>query len=114
MDPNWAEITSALANISMAVLTSIGFFYVYKQIRASAVDHLYSRMHDIHKIFMLKPELRRYFYDTKQLPADGKDDAAEVSILAEMIADFFQQVFLELDHLPPVAAKGWRCYMKDT
>ena len=108
MSPEWV---SASANVFMALATAIGFIFVYKQIRSSSADHLYGRMHDIHKLFLQKPELRRYLYDLK--PPSVEDYSDEALIMAEMVADFFQQVFLELDHLPSVTAEGWRCYMRD-
>lgn len=105
------EAISAVADVSMVVVTIVGFVFIYKQIRSASAEHLYSRMHDIHKIFLTYPELHKCLYDPE--PPSVENYTEEQMIMGEMMADFFQQVFLELNHLPSKTADGWRSYMKD-
>jgi hypothetical protein len=106
--PEWI---SAVASSMMVITTAFGFRYVYKQIQATTVDHLYSRMHDIHKVLLDKPDLWRLLCSSEPPPI--AELSTEARIMVEMVADFFQQVYLELDHLPRNASLGWQRYMKD-
>jgi hypothetical protein len=105
------QCVSAVADVSMVLVTLFGFIFIYKQIRSASAEHLYSRMHDIHKIFLDNPEFRRCLYDPE--PPSVEEYSDEHLIMGEMMADFFQQVFLELKHLPRTTAASWKCYMRD-
>jgi hypothetical protein len=104
-----ANTISAFASVATALITAVGFWAVRAQMRATAVDHLHSRMHDIHKMFLADTKLHRAFFGVK--PSVVPDD---MNVVAELMGDFFQQISLELDHLPRDAAVGWRRYMKQT
>lgn len=115
------------------VVTASGLFWIARQLEqaqasliSSTSEHLYSRMHDIHKLFIEKPELRAYFYEGKEKPTAYDDPIryAEVSQAAEMLCDFFHQVILELETVPADdrnyksemyrdLAEGWTSYIKD-
>lgn len=119
MEPNWTDVASAIANISIAIFTAIGFPFIVMQIRRArrtleitTFEHLYSRMHDIHKIFVEKPHLRAYFYDAEIIDSSSKN-YLEVCAAAEMFADFFQQIYLQIDLMPSKAAEGWKTYMEN-
>lgn len=110
---DWQAI-SALAELLGALLVLVGFGFVVRQLRSNSVQQLYCRMYEIHRLFIEKPYLRPYFYENWDVPDRASWLAVEVDATSEMLADFFQQVFLELDLLPRSAASGWRIYMKDT
>lgn len=102
----------AIGSMLMVAVTGFGFRYLRNQIRASSIDHLYGRMHDIHKLFIQYPDLRDHIFNPN--PAPVNQFSPQAAAISELMADFFQQVFMELDHFPPTAADGWRRYMKDT
>ncbi|OHE85680.1 MAG: hypothetical protein A2579_03975 [Lysobacterales bacterium RIFOXYD1_FULL_69_11] len=113
MDANgWAAVSGIAESLS-ALFVLFGFWFVVRQLRSSSVEHLYCRMHDIHRMFIEHPELRTYFYENTALPSNDPELVVRIHAAAELLADFFQQVFLELDLLPKNAALGWRLYMTD-
>jgi hypothetical protein len=121
-----SQAFSALFDGLMVVCTAGGFYFVWHQLKvatgqahndhrtsqAATVEHLYCRMNEIHMMFLQYPALRGFFYNNR-MPAD--DDSMElktrVDIACELMADFFQQVFLEVELLPAGTAEGWRNYM---
>lgn len=107
----WAESISAIASCLSIILTVLGFRYIYKQVRSSTADHLYTRMFEIHKIFMEKPELYEYL-NSDAVPEDKKEKV-QLDILVEMIVDLAELVFVEIDNLPKETAKAWRAYMNN-
>jgi hypothetical protein len=119
--PIWTDAVTAWATAIGTLFTGLGFVFVVKQLAAvrrqltlATIEQLYGRMHSIHELFVQKPGLRAYFYDDK--PANpGASDYAEVCAATEMIADFFQQVSLQLDLMPKAtrSAEGWRAYMDE-
>jgi hypothetical protein len=118
--PSWTDIVSALGSVLSAIVTAAGFTLVVIQLRharktmeITTFEHLYSRMHDIHKVLVERPHLRAYFYDSAESSPDSANHS-EVCAAAEMIADFFQQVSLQLDLMPAKTADGWRAYMSST
>jgi hypothetical protein len=120
MGPNAIGIVSAVATVIGATATALGVWFLVGQLRSArkqltvtAFEHLYSRMQGIHEQFLHQPALRRYFYDGKPIEDAGESEREEVVILAEMLADFFQQVHLQLDLMPRKAAQGWRAYIED-
>jgi hypothetical protein len=111
------DIVNSVANSVTAISTAAGFTAVARQlqitrktIRITAFEHLYSRMNDIHRLFIEHPYLREYFYNSVAVPSDGESDP-RICQAIEMIADFFQQVSLESEHMPPRVANGWKTYM---
>ena len=119
MTPLWTDIVVAVGTVLGAVFTALGLGFIVVQLRAArrqltitTFEHLYSRMQGIHEMFMAKPHLRPFFYAGKEMK-EGADNYEEVCIAAEMLADYFQQVSLELDLMPPKTAQGWKAYMSD-
>ncbi len=117
METPWTDIITAVGTALGAAFTALGLGFIVFQLRAArrqltitSFDHLYSRMHRIHELFLERPGLRPYFYGGEE-PHQGLDNYCEICIAAEMIADFFQQVNLELDLMPQSTADGWKAYM---
>ncbi len=103
----------------MVVLTGLGFAFIYLQLKdakkalsITTYENLYSRMHDIHKYFLENPELRDYFYCSKECKRLDVVTLQKLEIVAEMMADFFQQIHLQAAMMPPSTAKGWKNYIK--
>ena len=124
-------------NTTIAVITllvtAVGLFAISRQLEQSRAtllsntsEHMYARMHDIHKVFIERPHLRAYFYHGAPAPRleDDAERYYEVLSAAEMLCDFFHQVLVELDTLPEDDRdyspemyqdlySGWTAYIKD-
>ena len=114
----WTDELQAYCAIAMVILTGVGFLFLNLQLKDAAQTHqittyenIYSRMHDIHKLFLENTELRGYFYDGWTTAHADPQTLKKLTILAEMMADFFQQIHLQLGMMTPNTAKGWRNYM---
>jgi hypothetical protein len=125
----WRDRVDHWSKIIGATLALIGLFLTWGQLRdngqaldANTIEQIYSRMHDIDKLFVEHPELKPYFYADMRLNDRnplveklGLNEAlvkAQVPALAELICDFFAQALLQLKNLPPGAYEGWRNYFK--
>lgn len=115
----WTEIVTAVGTALGAIFTALGLGFIVVQLRAArrqltitTFEHLYSGMQDIHKVLIEKPYLRPFFYGGKATK-EGSDHYEEVCVAAEMLADFFQQVCLELEFMPPKTAQGWKAYISN-
>lgn len=132
MNTRLEYFNTTIAVITLLV-TAVGLFAISRQLEQSQAsllsntsEHMYARMHDIHKVFIERPHLRAYFY--QNIPAPRLDDDAdryhEVMGATEMLCDFFHQVLVELDTVPEDDRKyspemyedlysGWTAYIKD-
>jgi len=118
MNPQLSNDISVISNAVSAAVTVLGFLIVILQIRSAkrtmqitTFDHLYTRMHEIHTHFSGHPYLRKYFYEGATVDSDSAEYPL-VQITAEMLADFFQQINLQLDLMPAKTASGWRAYIQ--
>jgi hypothetical protein len=108
------DLLNATANTVTAISASLVFVqlrFARKTLKITTFEHLYSRMNNIHSMFIDHSELRAYFYDSMAIDGD-RNHRAKISQAAEMIADFFEQVSLEFEHMPEDVAKGWKNYMR--
>lgn len=112
----WTDGMQAICSLLGVLVTVIGFIYVIKQLNSAkkanqiaTYENLYARMHDIHKFFFEHPGYRDYFYHSKRIDP-GHDDYQKVMTVAEMFADFLQQVKLQSDLMPKKTANGWINY----
>ena len=58
------------------------------------------------------PEIRQYFYDGVVLTED-KLERGKALTMAEMWTDFFEQVLIQLENLPPEMEATWKVYASD-
>ncbi len=114
----WTDEAQAFSDIALVILTGLGFFFINLQLRAArkarqiaTYEDLYSRMHDIHKVFLEYPELRKYFYEGKHNKHEDAATIQRLQTIAEMMTDFFQQIHLQIESMPPSTAQGWKNYI---
>jgi hypothetical protein len=117
MDP---QLLEAIAAVVTAVISLIGFPLIFSQLRSmkaaiqsDTLQSLYGRMDSIHTVFLSKPGLRPYFYANKSpgdLPPGITRDELEAA--AEMLADFFQHIWLQQHLMPEAVAEGCITYMQ--
>ncbi len=118
LDIVWTDEVQAICSLLGVVVTIVGFIYVIKQLNSAkkanqiaTYENIYARMHDIHKFLFEHPEFRDYFYHEKKI-APGDPKYSQVMTVAEMFADFLQQVMLQADLMPKKTAEGWTNYAR--
>jgi len=111
-----------LASLIIAIITAItalvGAYAVIGQLRdnskaykSSAFGELYSEQGRIHDFFISNKHLRLYFMGGETVPDDDKNLAEEVALTAEMMADFFEHIWLKREILPKHVIDGWEQYI---
>lgn len=97
-------VTLRLAKIASRALEQISEMKTQNQ--NDAIGQLYTRMFEIQKIIMDKPDIVKYL--------SGEMDDLKGNIYLEMYADFLEQIVLQVDLLPSDAKIAWECYIYDT
>ena len=108
-----ASPVAATAISTLALVLSIVFLYKQNQIvdqqkRIEAHDLLFQTNTELLKILLEHPSLRLCFEDDgdgqhwDSLPTDS-DERAQVRTYCELLADFFEQILIQIDHLEPEA-----------
>jgi hypothetical protein len=114
-------LASLIMTIIMAITALVGAYAVIGQLRdnskaykSSASGELYSEQSRIHDFFISKKHLRPYFMGVggKAVPDDDKNLAEEVALTAEMMADFFEHIWLKQEILPEHVVDGWKEYIR--
>ena len=125
--PSWADtnqvqatasVISLILTLAYVVVTLVGFLMLRKQIkqvdlstRGETYGDLYTHQHEINNFFIEHPHLRPFFYDDKELdPTDTQFE--NVRAVTEMMADFSEHVFIQLNNLPEGIRDGWEFYIK--
>lgn len=130
------EILASIATVAGV----IGLFIVYKQLKiqeseaaGNIQNQIYEKMVDIDKFFIEHPDARMYIYNDLPVGVNanikcGEKDCAEPQVTAvaaaELMLDFFSQVFIALPSLEKIvlatsdnkvttAADDWYEYVKD-
>src|SRR2546423_6140470 len=115
---SWPIITQAIASVAYVFVTLIGFLLIRRQIkqvdfstRRDAYGELYTQQHSITRFFLDHPTLRPFFYDNEPI-VDDDAEYKKVMVVAEMIADFSEHIYMQLPSLPPDIQRGWQSYLK--
>lgn len=118
MEPSWTDIGSAIGQLASALISLVGFYFVWTQIkqtnknlRQSNHTAIYSINTEIYKFFAEHSELRPYFHEQKPLTKDDVN-RNKVFSLSELLADFFEYILVEKDSLAPEIQEPWRNYIK--
>lgn len=117
MESNWTEIAQGIGSLASAVISLVGFVFVWRQIkqtnsnlRQSNHTAIYSINTEIHKFFAENSELRPYFHDEKPLLPDD-ENRNKIFSISELLADFFEYILVEKDSLAPEIREPWKIYM---
>jgi len=118
MVPMWTDVAQAMGAIGALLVAIIGFFILIIQIRqlerairSDTHSSLYSQCFDTTKLFYLNAKFLPYVYENKDL---SKDDPSfyELSVLVEIIADFFEHIALQKTNLPDEVWNHWNNYIR--
>jgi len=114
----WTDSTQAIAAVVTAIVTAIGFTLVYWQVvqtkrTLNSATHaaIYSQEQEINELFVANPECREYFYHGRECPPGQSDRLALLSI-TDMVADFFEHIVQQRNHLPKGIWPAWVAYMR--
>ena len=105
--PNWADITMAAMSVCSFLITGIGLYAVFLQIRklrlalwSDTNGKLCDQSLELIRFLAEKPNTYDYFYLNK--PLDESDpDKAFVLYGAEALTNFMEHLVLQKDSLPP-------------
>lgn len=115
-DVSWPAVVQAVASVAAVVVAVVGFIFLWGQvqgvkrtIQSEASGKVYAADFEILAIFVDKPHLRSYFYKNVEVVIDSPDVGA-VETIAELFCCHFEQVMLQLDHLPSRIRQSWIDY----
>ncbi|MCB9230593.1 MAG: GNAT family N-acetyltransferase [Bacteroidia bacterium] len=115
METTWTDVAQAIAAISGAVISFLGFFFIVRQIQQTNKNlkqnnhiAIYSLNTDIYKFFAENSELRPYFHENK---APKKKVLNKILSVSEMFADFFEFILIEKKSLSKDIQQPWENYM---
>ncbi len=116
MENSWTDVGSAIGQIASAIISLVGFIFVYRQIKQTndnlkQSNHtaIYSINTELYKFFAENSKLRPYFHDGAT-PTD--EDINKVLSVSELLADFFEFILVEKNSLAPEIRQPWLNYMK--
>ena len=123
MDPT---LLAALAGIIGAVVGAVlgGFFalkaskrqveVMLRQSRGDVNERLYNQSLEIMRFFAENPEVRPYFYDSKDIARAGSElEKLKVLSTAEMVSGFMELVALQIEDQPAEIQPRWKAYIVD-
>jgi len=112
------EAVAAVGEWIGALATIGGFYYVGRQLSQERValhtqtaSHVYQVGMEVLKVFIESPDLRRYFYEKDVAPPQDPESRSKVMVAAEMIADHFENIYLNTGSMADDASDVWMIYM---
>jgi hypothetical protein len=124
MDLNTIEAIGSLLGGVASVISLIGILFAVSEIRRARkqVDRetdyrIYEMMLDIDKFFIENSDLRPYLFDGKPMPDDvveGSPEYHRVMAMIEMMLDFMECAYTQLDLMPVYQRIGWIDYFTET
>lgn len=78
--------------------------------RGETYGDLYRHQQVIHQFFIDRLDLRPFFYDGAEIQGE-EDEVQTINIVAEMMVDFFEHIFLQLPSLGEDTQEGWESYI---
>lgn len=107
-----------------ALATSCGFIFIYKQIKQNRLSvenqargSIYQLSHSTYKLFIDRPELRPFFYTTKQLPNTSEvhdknlPNRDQILAAAELLVDYFEHITLSKNVINKQLYDSWIKYI---
>lgn len=104
------EFFTAIVGVLTLLFISFQIRDFRKTVRGQTYQAVYSEMLRLDQFFLDYVELREHFYDGKTLAEDPKIQS-QAKIAAEMICDFFDNLFLQRLIIDPQEFKEWEQYM---
>jgi hypothetical protein len=109
--PSWTDIVSTVITVFGFIVVIYELRSAVRQLEIGTVERLHSRMQAIHEQFLARPYLRPFFYGGQTIGAESERHSEEIRIMAEMFADFFEELCPQLDLMEEKAADASRAYI---
>lgn len=106
--------------IFQVIITLVGFVFVAYQlfllrrsIRSSTYQNVYQMMINIDNFFIENPDLKPYFYEGQIMEEREGLNYTKLLSVAEMLIDYFDNVYHQKDCMPRRTFEGFSEFMKD-
>jgi hypothetical protein len=122
---NVIELFSTFGTWFTGIATGVSVIFLARQINLLRKDVISSSYHNIHfmmididKEFVQYPQYRKFFYekmnpDSVMIQLKENDDIIKVTILCEMMADYFDNVYHHRKTVPNDAYNAFKQYMRE-
>lgn len=115
-------------NLAVAIGTSVTaivgvttLYFVVRELRhlgehiqVASINNIYTQMIDIDKLFVEKPDLKLYFYCNKSPDKNmGEQEREQLFSIAEILVDYFDNVFQQKKAIGGSTFKAKGAYMRD-
>jgi hypothetical protein len=111
--PSWTDVVSTVITVLGFVAVIVQLRSAVRQLEIATVERLHSRMQAINEQFLARPHLRPFFYGGQAIGAESETHSEEIRIMAEMFADFFEEITPQLHLMDETAATASRRYIAD-
>jgi hypothetical protein len=115
MDIHWGDVAT-WTSAAMLLLTLVVLWWQIRDVRHSVQGATYERisatMINIDKFFVDNPGLRPFFYGGKTLEGVDDEKREKLYATAEMLTDFFYDVFHQKDLMPQPTFESYSSWIK--
>ena len=116
-----ADWVAAIATCVSAIAVVVALCFIWIQtrnlrrsIQSSTYQNVYQTMIDVDRFFAENPNLKPYFYGGKQVDTKEQVNRERLFSIAEMLADYFDNVYHQEACMPPQTFAGFSKFMRDT
>jgi hypothetical protein len=107
-----APLISACVAILTTIFVVIQIRSVSKSVQGQTYQRVYELMITIDKFFIENPGLKPYFYPDTKIAAEENVNPEKLASIAEMMIDFFDNVYHQKKTMPGDTFPGFDEYMK--
>jgi hypothetical protein len=112
------EMLTGLGTVGLMLVTATGFIFLWKQLRDGRQSlenqtrwQIYQLSFHVYRMLVELPNLRPYFYENKAVPED-EPAKSQVFAAAELMLDYFENIFLSKEAVDPDTWEVWKRYMR--
>lgn len=113
-----ADWVGAIGSCISALLALATLFILWRQLKdlnasvqGSTYQNIINQMLEIDRFFIANPKLKPYFYDGKDLGGADESERARAASVAEMLLDFFDNVYHQRELISEERYRAYYTYM---
>jgi hypothetical protein len=131
--PSWTDVITAIATGIYTLVTGLGLFFIWKQVRlgnrqvrlairqvrmtllsarTTTIAELYIQQNTLNMFFFANHNLRPFFYGNRAIETADEAELPRIMIIAEMVSDFMEHVFVQLPNLTRDLRDAWTDYIR--
>jgi hypothetical protein len=111
----WFEAHHSILSIGVsaisAVLIVVQIYNLTRSIHGQTYQRIYELMIGIDRFFIDHPELKGYFYPDAEVRKEVTVERDKLFSAAEMLIDYFDNVYHQKGSMPPGTFEGFLAYM---